>query len=106
MIAWMLARVAAVSPRVKTEHCDASSCRAQESDQAADRRRLARAIWAQEAEDLASADLQVDAPERVDYAAVLDQALDPNRSAVEGLVRWSSRANCRAHLPTLADPAS
>ena len=49
-----------VADRVETEHADRSAIRVPQSFDAFHRRRLAGAVWAQEAENLAALDLEAD----------------------------------------------
>ena len=65
-----------IAGRVQAEGADPAARGSEEAEQAADRRALAGPVGPQEPEDLATLDLEVDAPDRLDLAVVLDEALD------------------------------
>jgi hypothetical protein len=65
--------------RGRAEHLDAARGRTQQVEQDADERRLARAVRAEEAEDLTRRHLEVDPVQRADAAAVdLHEPLGPD----------------------------
>ena len=62
---------------LETEHSDRAGGRPQESEQAADRGALARAVWPQEAVDLPPIDLELDPADRNERAVLLHEPIDP-----------------------------
>ena len=65
-----------VAPRVDAEHGDLAAVGLVEALEDLDRRRLAGAVGPEQAEDLAAADLEVDAVDGLDLAVALAQAGD------------------------------
>ena len=73
-----------VAPRVAAEQRDRAGVGAQQPEQDADRRRLARAVGPEEAVDLALRDLEVEPVERAERAERLDEAGDLDRGPCHG----------------------
>ena len=71
-----LAQGGGVADGVQARDADRAGVRAQQRGEHADRRRLARAVGAEQAEHRAGLDLEVDAVERADLAERLDEAFD------------------------------
>ena len=69
----------AVRPAVETEQRRRPGGRLDQVEQQPHRRRLARAVRAEETEDLAARDLEIEIEEPVPLAVVLRQARDPDR---------------------------
>jgi hypothetical protein len=68
-----------VAPRVAVEQAQGAAVRAQQAEQDADRRGLARPVGSQEAVHLAGGDLEVEAVERLRVAEGLAQIRDRDR---------------------------
>jgi hypothetical protein len=64
-------------------------CPASESADDLDQRRLARAVVAEQPEDLALAQVQVDVAQRRDRAEALGDVFDAQDVGVSGSTRWS-----------------
>src|SRR5207245_1567595 len=68
-----------VTAGVEPEDLDSAARRSEQVEHAADRRRLAGSVRAEETEHLAPPDFQIDSPDRMDAAGVLHEAGDPER---------------------------
>src|SRR5205085_12029058 len=75
---------------VKPQHAGRARSGVQVPQQRPDGRRLARAVWPQEPEDLAGPYLEREAVERVDRSVMLGQPLRLNRG-------WGDRGTLRLH---------
>ena len=88
----------AVAMRIQAQDADPSGIGSQKVQDAADGRALARAVGAQEPQDLASPHFEADAPDGVDGPIVLDQALDSEHRVGRGTSLRPKRFDCLAHV--------
>ena len=96
----------AVLPRVAAEQGGGTGVRAQHAEQDAQRRRLARAVGAEEAVRLAALDDEIEAVEGPRAAEALDQAVHGDHRVVahasfySSRRRWAQRRAGRQRTPT------